>query len=278
MTTATRDKVGDRDASFVEGSEPAGPAVDPQVKEARRAERLRLLVQPVVALLLAAAVLVWALVIRTLTDTEKATVNVDSVWSLTLQHLAITFVVAAIVLAVAVPLGILLTRPGFTWLSPFFVGIANIGAAAPAIGLLVLYYLAINTTGFWTGVLPIAFYSLLPVLRNTILGFKEVDRTLVDAGRGQGMSASTVLRRIEFPLAVPYILAGLRTSLVLAVGTATLCFLVGAGGLGELINTGYKLNLSVALVLGAVLAVALALLVDWLGALAEQFLGPKGLR
>ena len=277
MTTATPLKAGDRDTSFVEGSEPAGPAIDPVAAERRRAERLRLLVQPAVAILLAAAVLIWALGIHKLTTTEKATVNLSNLGTLTLQHLEITFVVAAIVLAIAVPLGILLTRPGLTWLSPFFVGIANIGAAAPAIGLLVLYDLATHA-GFWTGVLPIAFYSLLPVLRNTILGFQEVDETLVDAGRGQGMSGATVLRRIEFPLAVPYILAGLRTSLVLAVGTATLSFLVGAGGLGVLIDTGYKLNLGVALVLGAVLAVALALLVDWLGALAEQFLGPKGLR
>jgi len=277
MTTATPLKAGDRDTSFMEGSEPAGPAIDPVAAERRRAERLRLLVQPAVAILLAGAVLIWALGIHKLTATEKATVNASSIWNLTLQHLAITFVVAAVVLAIAVPLGIVLTRPRLTWLSPFFVGIANIGAAAPAIGLLVLYDLATHA-GFWTGVLPIAFYSLLPVLRNTILGFQEVDATLVDAGRGQGMSGATVLRRIEFPLAVPYILAGLRTSLVLAVGTATLSFLVGAGGLGVLIDTGYKLNLGVALVLGAVLAVALALLVDWLGALAEQFLGPKGLR
>jgi osmoprotectant transport system permease protein len=92
------------------------------------------------------------------------------------------------------------------------------------------------------------------------------------------MSSLTVLRQLEFPMAVPYILAGLRTSLVLAVGTATLCFLVSAGGLGILIDTGYKLRDNVTLVVGAVLAVSLALLIDWLGALAETYLGPKGLR
>lgn len=191
----------------------------------------------------------------------------------------ITVAVVAIVVVIAVPLGgILLTRPGFTKLAPIFLGIANIGQAAPAIGLLVLLFLATGgTTGFWIGgVLPIAFYSLLPVLRNTILGLQEVDPAVIDAGRGQGMTAGLVLRKVEFPLAVPYILAGLRTSLVLAVGTATLSFLVSAGGLGILIDTGYKLRDNVTLVVGAVLAVALALLVDWCGALAEEFLGPKG--
>ncbi|WP_330228642.1 ABC transporter permease [Nocardia sp. NBC_00508] len=243
----------------------------------RSAERIRLLVQPVVVLALTAGVLVWAFA-RDLTMTQQASLNAANIATVTRQHVLITATVVLIVIAIAVPLGTLLTRPGFGRLAPLFVGIANIGAAAPAIGLIVMFYLATRTTGFWIGVAPIAFYSLLPVLRNTILGFQQVDRMLVDAGRGQGMSAATVLRRIEFPLAVPYILAGLRTSLVLAVGTATLSFLVSAGGLGILIDTGYKLRDNVTLVVGAVLAVSLALLVDWLGALAEEFLGPRGLK
>ncbi len=306
MSTATATKADDRSVSVMEGSEPAGAPLDAAAREQQRAERLRLFVQPIVAVLLAGSVLVWAFVFTDLTATQKATVNIGNVVTLIGQHLLITFLVTVIILVFAVPLGILVTRPAFTWLSPLFIGIANIGASAPAIGLLVLYYLAnsndsawtnwlpgssILSAGFlgvswpaiftgvtWAGVLPIAFYALLPVLRNTILGFQEVEPTLIDAGRGQGMSGLGVLRRVEFPLAVPYILAGLRTSLVLAVGTATLCFLVGSGGLGSLIDTGYKLTDTVTLVLGAVLAVALALLVDWLGALAEQFIGPKGLR
>jgi osmoprotectant transport system permease protein len=121
-------------------------------------------------------------------------------------------------------------------------------------------------------------YSLLPVFSSTILGIDQVNKSLIDAGQGQGMSQSSILVRVELPLAVPYILAGLRTSLVLAVGTATLCFLVNAGGLGVLIDTGYKLRDNVTLILGSVLAVCLALLVDWIGALAEYYLGPKGVR
>ncbi|MFE3051749.1 ABC transporter permease [Nocardia sp. NPDC059239] len=243
----------------------------------RRSEFIRLVAQPVLAVGLGVGVLVWAFD-RNLTATQQASMNATNIVTVTRQHVVITATVVAIVVAIAVPLGTLLTRPGFRRLAPLFVGIANIGAAAPAIGLIVLYYLVTQRTGFWVGVAPIAFYGLLPVLRNTILGYQQVDPTLVDAGRGQGMSAAMVLRRIEFPLAVPYILAGLRTSLVLAVGTATLSFLVSAGGLGILIDTGYKLRDNVTLWVGAILAVALALLVDWLGALAEQFLGPRGLR
>lgn len=251
--------------------------MSPVQRHERRADRIRLFAQPVLAVALAAGVLVWAFD-RTLTATQQASINPATIATVIRQHVAITATVVLIVVVVSVPLGTVLTRPRYRRLTPLFVGIANIGAAAPAIGLIVLTYLWTEKTGFWVGVAPIAFYALLPVLRNTILGYQQVDPALVDAGRGQGMSAMTVLRRIEFPLAVPYILAGLRTSLVLAVGTATLSFLVSAGGLGILIDTGYKLRDNVTLWVGAILAVALALLVDWLGALAEQFLGPRGLR
>lgn len=243
----------------------------------RRAERIRLIVQPAIVVVTVVALLGYALT-RDLTATQAETINVATISDAVIRHVLITIVVTALVVLIAVPLGILLTRNGYRKLAPVFVGIANIGQAAPAVGLLVLLFLATGSTGFWVGVLPIAFYSLLPVLRNTMLGFQQVDPTYIDAARGQGMSDGGILRRIEFPLAVPFILAGLRTSLVLAVGTATLSFLVGAGGLGVLIDTGYKLNQPLIIVVGAVLAVALALLVDWLGALAEAFLGPKGLR
>ncbi|MDV3124143.1 ABC transporter permease [Mycobacterium sp. 21AC1] len=240
-------------------------------------ERLRLLIQPALVLVVGAAVVFWAFN-RDLTDTQKENINAGNVAALIWQHLLITFAVTAIVLAVGVPLGVLVTRPGAKLLRPLFIGIANIGQAAPAIGLLVLLFLWTAKTGFWIGVLPIALYSLLPVLASTILGIDQVNKSLIDAGRGQGMSRESVLLRVELPLAVPYILAGLRTSLVLAVGTATLSFLVNAGGLGILIDTGYKLQDNVTLILGSVLAVCLALLVDWLGGLAEFYLNPKGLR
>jgi osmoprotectant transport system permease protein len=243
----------------------------------KRAERLRTLLQPVVVVLVVVGVLVWVFT-GNLDDVEKRNINAPTVLQLTWQHVQLTFMVIVIVVAVAVPLGIVLTRSWARFAAPLFLAIANIGQAAPSVGVLVLFFLFTGWTGFWVAVLPIAFYSLLPVLRNTMLGIRSVDPTLVEAGRGIGMSGSKVLWRIEFPLAVPYVLAGLRTSLVLAVGTATLATFVGGGGLGDLITTGYKLSRFPVLVVGAVLAVALALLVDWLGGLAEQWLGPKGLR
>lgn len=251
--------------------------VDHAAPTKTRAEQLRLFIQPALVLIVGAAVIYWAFD-RDLTATQKENINAANVTMLIWQHLLITLAVTAIVVLVGVPLGVLVTRPGARRLRPFVVGIANIGQAAPAIGLLVLLFLITAKTGFWIGVLPIALYSLLPVLSSTILGLDEVEDALVDAGRGQGLSRSALLLRVELPLAVPFILAGLRTSLVLAVGTATLSFLVNAGGLGILIDTGYKLQDDVTLILGSVLAVCLALLVDWVGGLAEFYLGPKGLR
>ncbi|MDT8910370.1 ABC transporter permease [Amycolatopsis sp. PS_44_ISF1] len=244
----------------------------------RRAERVRLLAQPIAVLVIVAVTLIWVFATG-LTATEKETLNATSLLTALRDHLLMTVVVTAIVVLVAVPLGVMVTRPWARWLAPFFLAIANIGQAAPALGVLVLWFIVTGAVGgLWVAALPLAFYSLLPVLRNTMVGLQQVDPSLIDAGRGIGMSASKVLWRVEFPLAVPLILAGLRTSLVLAVGTATFGMFVNAGGFGLLIDTGYKLNLTKVLVTGSVLAVALALLVDWLGAVAEQFFGPKGLR
>ncbi|WP_199430708.1 ABC transporter permease [Qaidamihabitans albus] len=242
----------------------------------RRADRIRLLAQPAAVVVLVGAVLVWAFT-RNNDAIEAESINAGVLLTKTGEHLLITAVVAAIVTGIAVPLGVLLTRSWARPVAPLFIAIANIGQAAPALGVLVLFFLWTEWEGLWCAALPIAFYSLLPVLRNTITGIESVDPALVDAGRGIGMSSSGVLFRIELPLAVPLVLAGLRTALVLAVGTATLAFFVNGGGLGELVDTGYKLNRVPVLVVGAVLAVGLALIVDWIGAVLEEYLGPKGL-
>nr|WP_083467373.1 ABC transporter permease [Kibdelosporangium sp. MJ126-NF4] len=233
--------------------------------------------QPIVAVGLVVAVLVWAFS-QDLDPIERQTINgpvlLDALW----DHLVISVVVTVLVLVIAVPLGIVLTRRWARRAAPVFLGIATIGQASPAIGILVLFFLLTGWEGLWAAALPITFYTLLPVLRNTMVGLQQIDPALVDAGRGIGMSSMSVLRRIELPLAVPLILAGLRTALVHAVGVATLAVFVNAGGLGLLIDTGYKLSRFTVLITGAVLAVALALLVDWLGTVAETYLGPKGLR
>jgi osmoprotectant transport system permease protein len=243
----------------------------------RRAELLRLFLQPIAAVVLVGAVLIWAFS-SDLDAIEVVTLNSATLLKATWEHVLITLAVTVLVVAVAIPLGIVLTRSWARRIAPIFTGIATIGQAAPAIGVVVLYFLWTAQEGLWAAAIPLAFVSLLPVLRNTMVGIQQVDPALVDAGRGIGMSSFTVLRRVELPLAVPLILAGMRTSLVLAVGTATLALFVNGGGLGFVIDSGYKVARTTVLLTGAALAVALALVVDWLGALAERYLGPKGLR
>jgi osmoprotectant transport system permease protein len=131
--------------------------------------------------------------------------------------------------------------------------------------------------GFWMAVVALVLYALLPVLRNTMVGIRQVDPALIDAGRGMGMSAAEVLRTIELPLAVPVMLAGIRVALILNVGVATLAAFTNAGGLGSVISSGIALDRMPVLIVGSALTMALALTVDWLAGLAERVLRPRGI-
>lgn len=156
------------------------------------------------------------------------------------------------------------------------MAIANIGQAAPAVGLIVLFAMWMGF-GSTAAIVALVVYAVLPVLRNTMVGLDSVDQSLVEAGRGMGMSALSVLWRIELPLAVPLMLAGIRTALVLVVGTATLATFVSAGGLGVAITTGVNLDLPRVLITGSVLVSLLALAIDWLGRVVEHIARPRGL-
>lgn len=192
------------------------------------------------------------------------------------EHVLLTAVSAIVVVLVAVPLGIMLTRSGLKVAAPLVVGIANAGQAAPSVGLIVLLFLWLDG-GFWTAVFALSLYGILPVLRNTIVGIQGVDPTLVEAGRGIGMTQAMTLGKIELPLAVPVIMAGVRTSLVLIAGTASLACFIDAGGLGEILQTGITLFRFSLMVTGALLIGLLALLIEWLGRVLELVTRPKGI-
>ncbi|MFF9483298.1 ABC transporter permease [Streptomyces sp. NPDC014676] len=192
------------------------------------------------------------------------------------QHIQLTVISTFFVLVIAIPLGVLLTRRMFRRATPAAMALANMGQATPAIGLLALLVIWLGI-GRRAALIGIIAYAVLPVLSNTIAGLKANDPTLLEAARGIGMSPLGVLTRVELPLAVPLILAGVRTALVLNVGTATLATFGGGGGLGVLITTGITSQRMPVLVVGSVLTVVLALLVDWLASLAELLLRPRGL-
>ena len=194
----------------------------------------------------------------------------------TLAHINMTFWSTLLVVLIAVPLGIAITRPAYKRFAPPVLAFANSGQAIPAFGLLVLFAGGFGT-GQRTAIMAFTVFALLPVLRNTMVGVQQVDQSVIEAGRGMGLSKRQTLLRIELPLAVPVILAGIRTALVINVGMATLGFLIGAGGLGEPIGSGLQLRRDTAVFIAGGMVAALALLVDFLAALAERYLKPKGL-
>lgn len=236
----------------------------------------RTLTWQIVAILVAFAVLMVWLLNADLTETERQTLDPATIWGYTLDHLKLTVISTVIVLIIAIPLGILLTRPSLRRAAPAVRAIANFGQAAPAIGVVVLLTFWLGF-GAKTAIVSLVIYAILPVLSNTIVGLQQVDQRIVEAGRGIGMSLMAVLFKVELPLAVPVMLSGIRTALVLLVGTATLATFINGGGLGILITTGVNLNLNVVLITGSLLVALLALTIDWLGRVVEQVARPKGL-
>lgn len=238
-----------------------------------------LLVPPILISLVFVGYVIWRQT-ADLDETEMRQLRWSSVLKQIGEHAQLTVLSSVLVVLIAVPLGILLTRGQLSRLSPVVIGVANVGQSAPSVGLLVLLWIWLNDIGFWSGfrvtVLTLTLYGLLPVLRNTIEGLRSVDPTLVEAARGVGMSGPAVLLRIELPLALPVIMAGVRTALVLVVGTATLATFIDGGGLGGMIFSGISNFRFSVMVAGAVLVALLALLIEWLGRVLEVATRPKG--
>lgn len=254
-------------------SEPPPPAA--VTGRARRIGWQKLTVLP--AFLALVLLLTWGWFEQADLDSISRNALADgNVWLRLRQHIQLTVISTFFVLIIAIPLGILLTRKKLRRAAPGAMALANIGQATPAIGLLALLVIWIGI-GEKAALIGIIIYAVLPVLSNTIAGLNANDPTLLEAARGIGMSSWGVLGRVELPLAVPLILAGVRTALVLNVGTATLATFGGGGGLGDLITTGITNQRMPVLMLGSILTIALALLVDWLASLAELGLRPRGL-
>jgi len=207
---------------------------------------------------------------------EEVALNESMIRQRLIEHLQLTAVSTFFVIVIAVPLGVLATRPATRRLAPVFLGIANIGQAVPSIGILVLLAITVGL-GFEQAIYALVLYAVLPVLRNTMVGLQQVDPSLIEAGRGMGLTSRQVLWKIEMPLAIPVMLAGIRTALVINVGTAALATFIGAGGLGWIINQGNIHGRTPVLLTGSVLAAVVALTLDWIAGIVEDVLRPKGL-
>ncbi|AXK35810.1 ABC transporter permease [Streptomyces armeniacus] len=209
---------------------------------------------------------------------EERSLNSEYLVSRTVKHLELTAVVTVLILVIAIPLGVLLTRRWARRIAGPVLAVASIGQALPSLGLIVLLAVAFVSLGVnQIAVIAFVAYGILPVLRNTIAGLQQVDRSVIEAAEGMGMTRGAVLWRIELPLAVPVMLAGVRTALVITVGTVALATFIGAGGLGDVISNGISSSRNLVLVTGSVLVAVLALFIDWLAGMAEDFLRPRGL-
>jgi osmoprotectant transport system permease protein len=201
---------------------------------------------------------------------------------LSADHMLLTGVAMLIACSVAVPLGIVLTRLRSKHLAAAILGIVNVVQPIPSLALVALsavLFLAIGlpTIGIVPGLVALVAYALLPILRNTYTGIRQVDPTVVEVARGMGMTRRQVLFSVELPLALPVVMAGIRIATVWTIGVATLVSLIGAESLGKPIFRGLSRGRIDLILAGALPAVALALLLDWLLGRVEKWLTPAGL-
>ncbi|MGC1207660.1 MAG: ABC transporter permease [Ornithinimicrobium sp.] len=230
-------------------------------------------------LLCVVAVLGCLIYVRSADLNESEAIQLAAAPLLTLlrEHMTVALSATVIVVLLAVPLGVALTRGPLRRFAVPIMTIAGFGQAAPAIGLIGISA-ALFGLGVRASIIALVVYGVLPIVANTVAGLQGVDPRLVEASRGMGMSSMATLLRIELPLALPVIVAGIRIALVLIVGTTSLVVFIGGGGLGSPINTGITLAQPTVLIVGAILVAALALFVDWLARLVELVAAPKGLR
>ena len=202
--------------------------------------------------------------------------NSNTVINLAGQHLALVVISSVITIAIGLALGIMVTRAEFREFLPLVTDIVNSGQTVPTLAIVAIMAPIIGF-GFWPAIVALILYGLLPVVRNTIVGLEGVDVSMIDAARGMGMTPSQILWQIEVPNASRIILAGVRTSVVINVGTAALGAYVGSGGFGNPIASGLSQSIQPWVLLGALGAALLAILLDYILGRVEYVMTPKGL-
>jgi osmoprotectant transport system permease protein len=195
----------------------------------------------------------------------------------TFHHLQLVLAAEALAILIGVPIGFIVSRPAFRWLGTPLMALVNIGQTIPTLALLAIASLAIGS-GFRAAVVGLFVYALLPIVRNTYAGIRSVDPAVKEAAQGMGMTRVQVTSRVELPLARPVIVAGIRTSTVVNVGTAAVAGMIGGVGLGSLITTGLAVNVVEMILQGAAPAAALAIALDALLGMIERWMTPRGLR
>lgn len=191
------------------------------------------------------------------------------------QHIVLTAISGGLAILIGVPLGVWLSRPKMRRYSESMMQALNVGTTIPTLAVL-----ALSMSWLGIGVIPAIFAlwvaSLLPIVRNTYTGLTAVPGYLKEAANGMGMRPLQILWQVELPNALFVIFAGIRTALAINVGTVPLAFLIGGGGLGELIFSGIDLNMPGMMLAGAIPTALLAILVDFMMGLLAYWLIPRG--
>lgn len=228
---------------------------------------------PYVVLGLIALIILWAL-IATGTWNDMLRFRKDIVY-LMRQHLLLVSVSGVAAIITGVSFGVWLSRPSMAHYAEPVIQIVNMATAIPTLGKLALMMIVLGI-GALPAIVGLWIATLLPIVRNTYAGINAVPAHLVDAARGMGMSPRRILRDVEIPNALFVMFAGVRTAMAINVGTAPIAFLIGGGGLGELIFTGIDLQDYAMMLAGAIPTALLAVAVDFLFGQAQYWLVPRG--
>ncbi|WP_208591171.1 ABC transporter permease [Gracilibacillus suaedae] len=193
--------------------------------------------------------------------------NSDLLLELTIEHILMVIYGIVLALAIGIPLGIIAAR--FERLAPFIISLTNILQLIPSLAMLAILMLYFGL-GFQTMVIGLFLYSLMPIVRNTYVGIREVDDSIMEAGKGSGMTPFQLLAKVQFPLSIPFVLAGLRVASVIAIAVACIGPYIGAEGLGKEIISGISLQSEVKIYAGAIPATLLAIVADLALGLLEK--------
>ena len=191
------------------------------------------------------------------------------------DHILLVLIAMFFAILIAMPLGILLTN--FRRYAEPVIGVTAVAQTIPSLALLG-FLLPVVGIGKTNAVIALTIYALLPILRNTYTGILEVNPSTIEAGRGMGMTRWQILYMVELPLALPIIMAGIRTATVLTIGVATLATFVGAGGLGDLIYRGITMQNNYLILVGAIPAALFAIVTDFILKRFEVWATPVGIR
>ncbi|WP_028810308.1 ABC transporter permease [Streptomyces flavidovirens] len=198
----------------------------------------------------------------------------SGVWNRLAEHLYFSGVCLLLSCLIALPVALWLGHLGRG--GALAVNLSNVGRAIPTLAVLILLTLTpLGKQGDLPTVIALVLFAVPPLLTNAYIGMREVDRAVVEAARGMGMSGRQVFVRVELPLAYPLVMTGLRSAAVQVVATATLAAMAGEGGLGRIITAGFNTYNTPQVVAGALLVAALALLVEGVLVAADRLLDPR---